>query len=417
MAIGIGVISGLYPAFYLPAIPTISTLKGAFRGGKSSHMFRNVLITLQFAISLFVIACTLFMGDQIDYVRNKELGFDKDNVLVLPIQEDAVRTHISAVTDELLTNPQIVSAATSSPWSMIGQNVGGTFEMWAEGPAGMKLQGFAVMFVGEDYLRTLGMKLVKGRDFHPGHTVDIDHLFIANEAAARWMNWGNEPLGKKVRFFHDDKDGQVIGIVKDFNFNSLHNPVKPLLIVKMDQDKEAAFLHLKIKDGADISKTIQSVRDTWKRFDPGHPFEYSFLDQRFYQQYKEDEIQKTLLSWLSYLCIFISLLGLIGLSAFTATQRTKEIGVRKVLGANIPDIMILLARKVLFLVVLAAILVMPASSWVMTRWMENFAYRMELKYHNFFVITVAAVSFVFLTVMVQSLKTARSNPVDSLKYE
>ncbi len=186
------------------------------------------------------------------------------------------------------------------------------------------------------------------------------------------------------------------------------------LIIKVGD--ESGYLHLKV-DSENLPETIMYIKDKWAHFDPNHPFEYFFLDQRFNDQYKADEIQAKLLSLLSYICIFISLLGLVGLSAFNATQRTKEIGVRKVLGATIPDIIILLSKNVLFLVILSAILVIPASNWVITRWMANFAYHTELNYYLFLVITLAALSFVFLTVMVQSLKTARSNPVDSLKYE
>lgn len=412
IALGIGIISGLYPAFYLPGIPTIQALKGAFKNRKSSRTLRRVLITTQFAISIFVVVCTLFMQDQIDYVRNKELGFNKENILVLPVQDTLVQNQINSIKNEFLQNPRITAATTS--YSIPGMNVGGNAVMWAEGDEGMKQQSFTLMFVGEDYIKTMGMKLLNGRDFNPGPQADVDDVFIANEATAKLMGWGTEPIGKKVKFFHAEKDGQVIGVVKDFNYSSLHNAVEPLLIIKAREP--GGFLHLKIK-GENLPETMEYVKDKWAKYDPNHPYEYFFLDQRFNEQYKEDVIQHKLLSGLSYVCIFISLLGLLGLSAFTAAQRTKEIGVRKVHGASIPHIIFLLYKDVMYLIIIAAVVVIPISYYMITEWMGNFAYQTDLNYFTFGMVAVLALIFAFLTVAFHSLKTARTNPVDSLKYE
>jgi putative ABC transport system permease protein len=412
IALGIGIISGLYPAFYLPNIPTITALKGAFKSRRSGHTLRRVLITTQFAISIFVVVCTLFMQDQIDYVRNKELGFEKDNTLLLPIQDTAVQRHIAAIKNELLQNPHITKATTS--YNVMGINTGGNSVMWAEGQEGMKQQAFTLMFVGEDYISTMGMELVAGRDFNPGPKADIEGVFIANEAAARLMGWTKDPVGKKVKFFHATRDGQVIGVVKDFNFSSLHNAVEPLLMVKARE--EGGFLHLKV-DGENLPETISFIKEKWTGYDPSHPFEYSFLDQRFNEQYKADEVQYKLLSGLSYICIFISLLGLLGLSAFTATQRTKEIGIRKVHGAGIPHIIYLLYKDVMLLVILATIIVVPVSYYMISQWLGNFAYQAELNYLLFVGVVLLALLFAFLTVAFHSMKTARTNPVISLKYE
>jgi putative ABC transport system permease protein len=407
----IGIISGLYPAFYLPGIPTLMALKGAFKNRASGHLLRRVLITTQFAISIFVVVCTLFMQDQIDYVRNRDLGFDKEQMLLLPIQDTLVEKQINSIKNEFLQNPHIIAATTSQ--NVMGLNTGGSAVMWAEGDGGMKQQAFTLMFVGEDYIKTMGMKIQSGRDFQPGPKADVNRVFIANEAAAKLMGWTKDPIGKKVKFFHDKEDGQVIGIVKDFNFQSLHNKVEPLLMIKARN--EGGYLHLKIK--GDLPRTLTYIKQKWVGYDPNHPFEYFFLDDKFNEQYQADATQYRLLSNLSAICIFISLLGLLGLSAFTATQRTKEIGVRKVLGASIPNIIFLLAKDVTLLVILAAIIVVPLSYWVITGWMHNFAYTTELNYLLFLVVGAAALGFVFITVAFHSLKTARTNPVDSLKCE
>lgn len=408
----IGIISGLYPAFYLPSVPTIKALKGAFKNRKSSHVLRKILITTQFAISIFVVVCTIFMQDQIDYVRNKDLGFDKENVVLLPIQDTLVQRQLTGIKNEFLQNPNILAATTS--YNVMGINTGGDAVMWAETESGMKQQAFNLMFVGDDYLKTMNMKLLKGRDFQPGPKNDTEGIFIANEAAAKLLGWGDDPIGKKVKWFHAKEDGKVIGLVKDFNFNSLHNKVEPLLIIKAGE--EGGFLHLKIK-GENLPQTMAFIQEKWKRFDPNHPYEVSFLDQRFNEQYRQDEVQYKLLSSLSYICIFISLLGLLGLSAFSAAQRTKEIGIRKVHGASVPTIIYLLYKDVMFLVIIASIVVVPVAYYIVTDWMGNFAYQKTLNYFVFLMVAVFALVFAFLTVAFHSMKTAKTNPVVSLKYE
>ena len=407
----IGFISGLYPAFYLPSIPTLKALKGSFKNTRSSHILRKVLITVQFAISIFVVVCTLFMQDQIDFVRNKELGFDKTNMLLIPIQDTLVQRQINGIKNEFLQNPKIIAATTS--YSVMGMNVGGNAVMWAETETGMKQQSFTLMNIGEDYLKTMDIELLKGRDFRQGPNADIEGVFIANEAAVKLMGW-EDPIGKKVRFFHAEKDGLVVGVVKDFHFSSLHNPVEPLLILKARE--EGGFLHLKVS-GEDLSGTMKFIEEKWSGFDPNHPYEAFFLDERFNEQYRADEIQRTLLSGLSAICIFISLLGLLGLSAFTATQRTKEIGIRKVHGATIAHIIFLLYRDVMTLIIIAAILIVPLAYYLISGWMENFAYSAPLNYLLFGVVALLALVFAFVTIAFHSLKTARTNPVEALKYE
>jgi putative ABC transport system permease protein len=412
IALGIGLLSGLYPAFYLPAIPSIAALKGKFKNTRSSHRLRCVLITIQFAISFFVVACTLLMQGQMDYMQSKDLGFNSDNVLVIPIRDKAVHTSLAAIKNELLRNPNVISATGSA--GVMGMGIGGNV-MFGESETGMQKRGGILgHFVGDDYLKTMGITLISGRDFLPGDNIDEDGVYIANEAVVKLMGWGDDALGKKVTFWGGENPGTVIGVVKDFNSSSLHRKVEPMFLVKGHWD--TGFLQIRLT-GEDLQGTIDYVKKMWLRYDTSHPFEYFFLDQRFNEQYKADITQNKLLALLAYICIFISLLGLIGLSAFTATQRTKEIGVRKVLGANIPDILVLLSKDVLLLVIISAALVFPISHWFITRWLENFAYRMELNYLLFIVITTVALGCVFLVILFQSLKTARSNPVDSLKYE
>lgn len=411
IALMIGVISGLYPAFYLPSIPTLSALKGAFKNQKSSLRLRKVLITTQFSISIFVVVCTFFMRDQISYMRSKDMGFDKENIVILPIQDTLVQRQIGSIKNEFLKNPKITQATTS--YNVLGMGVGGPV-MMAESDEGMIQQRFNLISVGDDYFKTMGIKLVEGRDFQTGPKSDVNNIFICNRAAAKLMGWGDDPVGKKVKWFHGEEDGQIIGMVEDFNFMSLHNAVEPLLIIKSNE--EGGFLHLKVS-GDDLPATLDFIKTKWTGFDPRHPFEFFFQDQRFDEQYRADQIQYKLVSGLSFICIFISLLGLLGLSAFTAAQRTKEIGIRKVHGASIPKIIYLLYREVMLLVILSGVLVIPAAIYIINNWMDNFAYQTSLNYLTFLTVTGLALLVAFFTVAFHSLKTATTNPIQSLKYE
>jgi putative ABC transport system permease protein len=412
LTLAIGLLSGLYPALYLPSVPTIQALKGAFKNKKSSLYLRKSLTTAQFVISIFVVVCTLFMKDQIDYVRSRDLGFDKENIVVLEIQDTAVQNHVNAVRTEFSRNPKILNSTVA--YNVLGSVDGGPV-MMAETDQGMTQQAFKMIHVGDDYLKTMGLELIDGRDFAPG---DADHHsnFIINEAAAKLMGWNDKAVGKKLRWFHDtDENKKVIGVVKNFNYSSLHNAIEPLIINRVEKDG-GGNLHLKVA-GRDLPKTLDFIRETWTKFDPSHPYNYYFLDDRFDEQYKEDEVQYQLLSSLSYVCIFISLLGLLGLSAFTAAQRTKEIGIRKVHGASTPGIIYLLYRDVMYLVLIASVIVVPLGFYVMSGWLGNFAYQKSLNVFIFGLVAGMALLFAFITVAFHSLRTARTNPVDSLKYE
>jgi putative ABC transport system permease protein len=336
-------------------------------------------------------------------------------MVVVPIQDTdtPVQQQLEGLKNEFLQNPHILAVTTS--YDVMGMNVERSF-MWtvlAEGDNGMQQHAFNIIWAGDNYLKTMGIQLINGRDFQSGPKADIGDAFIVNEAAAKLMGWTKDPIGKKINFVHSEKLGHVIGVVKDFNFASLHNPIDPLLIVRPDE--EGGYIYLKIK--GDLGETINFIKDKWPSFDPNHPFEYFFLDQRFNDQYKADEIQYKLLSGLSYICIFISLLGLLGLSAFTATQRTKEIGIRNVHGASIPSIIYLLYKEVMLLIITASVLIIPISYYIVSRWLTNFAYQTKLNYFMFVVVAVLALLIALLTVGFHSFKVARASPITSLKYE
>ncbi len=410
MTLAIGVFSGLYPAFYLPSIPTIGALKGAYKNKKSSRQLRQGLITFQFAISIFVVACTFFMQDQMNFMRSKDLGFDSENILILPIQDTVIHKKVEVLKNDFLNNSKISNVTTS--YQVFGTGSGGPV-MFAESEEGMVQQQFNMVSIGDDYLNTMGIELLVGRDFQNGMESDLHNAFICNQAAAKLMGWGDDPVGKRIRFFHNPEDGQVVGMVKDFNYASLHNSVEPLLLVK---NGEGGYFHLKVS-GEDFPKTLSYIQKKWESLNSSSPFEFYFQDQRLNEQYQEDEIQYKLLSGLAYICIFICLLGLMGLSAFSASQRTKEIGIRKVHGASIPRIVYLLYKEVMVMVLVAGILIIPVSLYFVSQWLGNFAYQVQLNYFTFAFILFFALLVALVTVGFHTIKAATANPIHSLKYE
>lgn len=410
IALVIGILSGIYPAFYLTNIPVIATLKGKFKSSKSALLLRRSLITLQFCISIFVVICTLFMTSQLNFIRTKSLGFDKNNLLIVPLQ-DNVKKQRTAIKNEIRRLPGIIT--TSIAGQVIGTGVGSE-QMFAEGPTGMEHRSFRALCISDDYLEMMNINLVQGRVFAKGEGVEQDGLYLATESAVKLMNWGDDAIGKQVSFWGDQNRGKIIGVVKDFNVNSLQTGVEPMFIIKGHYNP--GYLHVKLT-GDNIPETLESVKKVIGKFDQEHPFEYFFLDQKYDEQYKADVNRNQLLSVLSYVCVFISLLGLLGLSAFSAVQRTKEIGIRKVLGANLSGVLILLSKDIVLLVLLASVIAMPLGWYVIDGWLEGFAYRAPFNYWLMATITFAAMMFVIIVTAFQSWKTVTANPVDSLKYE
>ena len=411
LLIGIG--SGLYPAFYLSAIPTIGALKGAVRSGVSGLVLRRVLVAFQFTISIGILICTMLMNRQIDFLRNKELGFHKENVLLIDIPDTLIRNQIGYIKSEMLKNPNVVAATTANmiPGEGLGKNV-----MQVEGKNGMESATFNLMFVGEDYLQTMGMKIVEGRDFDKARPADLTTSIIINEAAARYLGW-EKPLNKRIAYPDPDEkrpEMRVIGVVKDFNTHSLHEPIAPMVMVR--NPRNGGALHLRLS-GENLPKTMALIQQKWATFDSKRPFNYRFLDASFNKLFAADERQSRLIGILSYICAFISCLGLLGLSSFTISQRTKEIGIRKVLGASSGQIVYLMFKDIMVLVVLACVVASPLAYYLIRKWLEDFAYQTSINPLIFVLSGLIAMVFAFLTVSFHSLRAAQSNPVDSLKYE
>lgn len=416
-----GVVSGAYPAFYLPSLSAVRSLKGAFRSSASGIVLRKSLVVAQFTVSIAVVICTLLMRDQISHVRDQELGFDQEHLMLIPVQDTLVRNQLPVIKNELERYDGVVS--TTVAYNTPGLDIGNAV-FRVEVDSGLTMQEFRTLSVGEDYLATLNMTLLAGRDFWEDFAGDADgKSFIINETTARRLGWYapeqegatiEDALRGRIKFFHGEELGKVVGVVQDFHISSLHNPIEPTIIIPNPRAGDTFYARLR---GENLSETMEYIREEWAAYDPNHPFEYSFLDEDFGALYRADERQSSLISILSGICLLISLLGVLGLSAFTAEQRTKEIGVRKVLGASVPHIVYLLFKDMMILVVIASLLAAPVAYLLIDRWLQAFAYRTDINALLFVLAGGAALLVALATMSFHSVRTARLNPVVSLRYE
>jgi putative ABC transport system permease protein len=422
----IGILSGIYPAFYLSSIPPANALSGNLRPGKQGLFIRRSLVALQFIISITVVVVTLLMNDQINFMRNKDLGFKKENVVSIRLRDEDVIKSVPAIREELLKNPDIISVTTGN--NRPGKPSTGLYRF--EGQNGMEEHNFWVFWVDYEYLKTLGLELMAGRAFDKTYPADRDKAVIVNEKLVEIMGW-HKPLGKRImqgvpddlpeaktdrlRFWaHADFDAKVIGVVRDFNFHSLHNEIRPMMM-RMQQ-KTAGSLIVRFK-GESILKTMAFLEKKWKEINIHRPLIHSFLDEELDGLYKADQQQNKLIRVFSYICILISCLGLLALTSFSSARRTKEIAIRKAHGASAVQIVVLLFKEIVYLVVVASIIAIPISLKLIYMWLQNFAYKTDINIPIFLITAIAALAIAFLTASYHYIKVASANPVDSLRYE
>jgi len=420
ITLAVGFLSGSYPALYLSSFPPVSILKGKSGLGRKGSNFRKLLVVVQFTIAITLIICTLSISNQLNFMRNKNLGFQKDQMVVVSVAGGDVRKDIAPFKQALLKNSNITRVTGSL---MLPSRIGMYNNVTWEGAADN--ESIPLMFnrVDYDFLETYGIELVKGRNFSREYSSDILNsnktkdigAVILNEEAVRRFGWDN-PIGKKVIQVFGDKRYyfNVVGVIKDFHFSSLHNKIEPLsLFLRLNNPRK---ISIKIEP-RNIQSTIAYVKDTWNTFNPGYPFEYYFLDETFERTYQSEEKLQSLFNYFSLLSIFISCLGLFGLASFAAERRTKEIGVRKVLGASISNIILLLSNEFTKWVLFANLIAWPIAYIAMSIWLQNFAYRTSIGIWVFILSGAAAMIIALLTVSYQSIKASTANPVEALRYE
>jgi putative ABC transport system permease protein len=402
-----GFVSGSYPALFLSSLQPIRILKGTLKFGSGAVLFRRTLVIFQFTLSIFLIIGMLAVAHQMNYIRTKNLGLDRENVLYVPLEGDTYNK-MEAFRQELIRSPSIASASVTMSLPMNIQATSGDLTWPGKKPD--KNSEASTMSVGYDFIRTMNIKLVEGRDFSSARKAD-SASYIINEAAAKMMGMTN-PVGRQVGFWMGK--GPIIGLMKDFHLQSLHSPITPLILTLIPGN--TSYLLVRTEKGK-TTEAIDELERITREFNPSYPFEYHFLDDAYETMYRGEQQVHTLINYFGTLAILISCLGLFALAAFTAEQRMKEIGVRKVLGASVSSIVSLVSKDFLKLVLVALLLASPLAWWAVSLWLDTFQYRVDLSWWLFATAGVLAVFIAFLTVSYQSIKAARMNPVTSLRSE
>jgi predicted permease len=411
IGVGIAVVTGLfagsYPALYLSSFNPVAVLRGTFRQGLGEARFREGLVVFQFALSTLLIVGTLTVYLQMDYIRDKNLGLDRENVVSMALEGPA-REQFESFRQELLQRPGIQSVTASSQNPL---NVGNstTDPAWTGKPEDDRTL-FYIINTRHDFVETMDMEMVAGRTFSREFASDTAN-YIINERAAEAMALEN-PIGQDLEFW--GREGQIIGVVKDFHMGSLYTPIEPTILRLEPAD--AGLLYVRTAAG-ETPAALASLEAIYGQFNPGYPFETEFLDEDYEQMYRSELVVGTLANIFAGVAIFIACLGLFGLAAYTAERRRKEIGVRKVLGASVGGVVTLLSRDFVKLVLIGFVLAAPLAWWVMNRWLDGFAYRVDLGVGVFLAAGGAALLVALVTVSGQALRAATSDPVKALRYE
>jgi putative ABC transport system permease protein len=408
---GLGLLTGIYPSFYMTSFNLARIMKGGSKvEGKS--VFRSSLVVVQFGLALAMIVSTLIVLQQLYYMKNRDIGFKKDQMMLIGMNKE-VNTKFETLKQELLRN-KLIQGVTAS-----GQRLGNNFHQW-----GFKVKGDTGVFeitpsnvnVDYDYLTVYGMQLKEGRNFSKDFATDNGKAFIINESFAKELGL-KETVGTPAghSWYKNDSLGSIIGVVKDFNFNSLHYKVNTLeMVVHPDWGYDEMTVKI---DGANMEDAIVFVRETWNKQITSFPFDYSFLDSHFELLYRSDQQMSSVVTIMATLAILISCMGLFGLAAITTEKKTKEIGIRKVLGATESQITVLLSRNFAWLIVISFVAVSPVTYWLLHAWLQSFAYRISINPLLFLLGGIVSLLIALTTISYHTLRSARANPVKALRYE
>jgi putative ABC transport system permease protein len=408
----VGLLAGSYPALFLSSFNPIEVLKGSTKGSMQNGRLRKILVVFQFTISILLITGTLIMYRQIFFMLNKDVGFNKEQMLVIN-RANALESRVEAFKNAVKEIPGIISIASSTAVPGRNNNNNGY------GLEGRKDESFLMTtsWIDYDYIDTYGMTLVEGRNFDKSFTTD-QQACIINESAAK--NFGITDI-KSTRFMQPRDSGrfnylQVIGIVKNFNFQSLRNPIEPYVLCFKGNDNLWGYVTVRLSSNYS-QNTITEIERRWKEFTSNDPLQYYFLEEDFKQMYSQEKQNAQLAVIFSILAILIAALGLFGLTSFTVEQRTKEIGVRKAMGSSVAGVYFIISREIILLVSISALISWPIIYFIANNWLENFYFRINAGVFSFVAGLVIALAIAIITISYRILKAARVNPAQSLKYE